>query len=354
MNVLALVESPDHVCARYRVKAFRPALESAGARLTVESLAASALARAAQLRAATRFDIVLLQRKLLPGWQLALLRRAARRLVFDFDDAVVYRDSFDPRGPHCPRRRRRFTALMRSVDAVLAGNAFLQALAGEHGLPQGRSTVIPTCVDTRRYETRPTSTRQGFRLVWVGSSSTLKGLESSAPLWRRVGREVPGARLRLVCDRFARFDPLPVEEVRWSEATEADALASADVGVAWLPDDPWSRGKCGLKLLQYMAAGLPVVANPVGVQASMVVHGQSGLLAIDEDSWIDALRLLAADPARRAALGRNARADVERRFDVRVWEDRFVQALLGSAPLVRSPHTDLREARATTRAGGLS
>ena len=114
-------------------------------------------------------------------------------------------------------------------------------------------------------------------LVWVGSSSTIKGLEQIAPVLNRLGKEVPSLQLKVVCDRCIELENLGVVFRPWSEATEADEIATADVGVSWLPDDAWSRGKCGLKVLQYMAAGLPVVANPVGVQADLVRHGETGL-----------------------------------------------------------------------------
>src|SRR5690348_15790088 len=110
MKLLALVESPDHVCGRYRIRAFAPALERSGCTLVCEGLERSLSARVLQLSGASRYDAVVLQRKLLAPWQLAILRRSAKRLVFDFDDAVLFRDSNDPRGPEDRRRRRRFDA----------------------------------------------------------------------------------------------------------------------------------------------------------------------------------------------------------------------------------------------------
>src|SRR5918998_2088237 len=133
MKALALVDAPDHVCCRYRIRAFEPALAGAGWSLTVEGLASGLLARSAQLRRASAFDAVILQRKLLPAWQLHLLRRSSRRLIFDVDDAVLYRDSYDPRGPRCPRRAARFARTVRLADAVLAGNSFLADCARSLG-----------------------------------------------------------------------------------------------------------------------------------------------------------------------------------------------------------------------------
>src|SRR6266702_1893979 len=111
----------------------------------------------------------------------------------------------------------------------------------------------------------------------------------------------------MVCDRFLRFESLPVIDVSWSEATEAADVASADVGISWVPDDLWSRGKCGLKVLQYQAAGLPVVANPVGVHPEMIRSGVDGFLASTPDDWVEAIRRLADDPDLRRWMGQNAR-----------------------------------------------
>ena len=341
MKALALVDAPDHVCCRYRVRAFEPALEAAGGSLTVQGIARGTVARWRQLGRSAAFDSVLLQRKLLPGWQLRRLRRHARTLVFDFDDAVLFRDSYDPRGPNCRRRAARFSATVQCADAVIAGNDFLADCALRAGARPERVRVIPTCIDTGRYHPSTRSDeRTGLDLVWIGSSSTLQGLERQRPLLERIGREVPGARLRMICDRFLRFEALPVVDVRWDAATETDELSASDAGLAWSPDDLWSRGKCGLKILQYQAAGLPVLANPVGVQAEMVEHGVSGFLATSEDEWVEAARRLALDPALRKAMGRSARASVETGYTIAAWAGTFVTAVAPSRP-----------ARASARSG---
>ncbi len=167
----------------------------------------------------------------------------------------------------------------------------------------------------------------GCLLVWVGSSSTLQGLERFAPTLSAIGRAVPGTRLKLVCDRFAEFPGLPVEQCVWSEATEAEEIAASDVGIGWVPDDPWSRGKCGLKVLQYQAAGLPVVANAVGVQADFVRDGETGFQATTTEEWVNAIRALAQDPALRQRLGAAGLRQVEARYSVEVGGRLWVEAL---------------------------
>jgi glycosyltransferase involved in cell wall biosynthesis len=261
------------------------------------------------------FDVVILQRRLPSLLELASLRRRANRLVFDFDDAVFLRDSFSTRGLTSRRRQLRFSAVVRVADVVVAGNAWLAERARAKGAAY--VVVVPTCVEPALY---PCSGHEpmdaGTRLVWVGSSSTLRGLERARGLLDHVGRSIRDVRLKLVCDRFASFGRLAVESCVWRESTETDEIAAADIGISWLPDDDWSRGKCGLKVLQYMAAGLPVVANAVGVQADIVRHGETGFLATTAYEWAAAVRTLAEDPNLRRRMGAAGRARVEREYSV--------------------------------------
>jgi glycosyltransferase involved in cell wall biosynthesis len=330
MNLLALVESPEHVCCRYRIRAFAPALKQAGWSLTCAGLEGGTIARVLQLRRAARFDAVILQRKLLPTWQLRALRRAARHLVFDFDDAVLYRDSNDPRGPESRRRLRRFAETVRRVDTVVAGNDFLADCALRAGAQVERVHVIPTCVDPRLYPMARHEPSPGpADLVWIGSASTLRLLEQARGIWEPLPKALPGLRLRVICDRVPRDFPLPVVPIPWDPRSEAAQLALGQVGVSWLPDDPWSRGKCGLKILQYQAAGLPVVANPVGCQAEMVQAGESGFLAATPGEWVDAVRRLAGDPELRREMGRAGRRRVEAGYSLSAWAETFVTSMTG-------------------------
>jgi glycosyltransferase involved in cell wall biosynthesis len=326
VHLSALVESADHVCCRYRVAAFRPFLEGAGHTLELLPLPRGWWGRLRLFRR-LRGRAVLLQRRLLPWWQLALLRRAAALLLFDYDDAVFLRDSYAPKGQRHAGRLRRFAATVRACDAVVAGNGFLADQAARF-VAADRVHVIPTCVDPALYPPpAPRRAGPGLELVWVGSSSTLQGLERVRPLLEELGRRVPGLRLKLVCDRFLTLDNMPVVEVPWTADGEAAALASADVGVSWVPDDDWSRGKCGLKVLQYMAAGLPVVCNPVGVHAEMVRSGTTGYLAATPGEWLAAVATLAAEPWLRRRLGEAGRRRLEADYSVAAGARRWLALL---------------------------
>jgi glycosyltransferase involved in cell wall biosynthesis len=328
VQLTALVESCEHVCCRYRLTAFRPCFEQAGYRLELRPLPERWWSRLRLFRSLRHTDVVILQRKLLQPWQLYFLRRFAPRLLFDFDDAVFLRDSYAAKGLHSTGRRRRFAATVRAADAVAAGNAFLQQQAGAVLPNADRVQLVPTCVDPGRYPLAPHE-REGaaVQLVWTGSSSTLRGLESIRPLLEQIGQRCSGVRLRLICDRFLRLRHLPVDACPWTETSEAVELASADIGISWLPDDSWSRGKCGLKVLQYMAAGLPVVANPVGVQAEMVRHGETGFLVETPEQWTEAINRLARQPGLRRQMGQAGRRCVEANYSVSTGAARWLTLL---------------------------
>jgi glycosyltransferase involved in cell wall biosynthesis len=327
VHLIALVQSPDHVCCRYRLSAFRASLESAGHRLELRPYPRRAWGWFALARELPATCTIILQRKLLTRWQVYLLRRGSRRLIFDYDDAVFLRDSYSPRGLEDPVRLRAFARTVRAADGIAAGNAYLLEEARSVGAP-GRGTVIPTCVDVKQYAlAEHTRAGEGVELVWIGSSSTLQGLERIRPLLESLGQRYHGLRLKLVCDRFLHLEHLPVLARRWSEAGEAAELASADIGIAWVPDDRWSRGKCGLKVLQYLAAGLPVVGNAVGVQAAMIRHGETGFIAETPEQWADAIGRLAHDPALRRRMGQAGRRLVEQEYSLPAGASRWLALL---------------------------
>jgi glycosyltransferase involved in cell wall biosynthesis len=135
--------------------------------------------------------------------------------------------------------------------------------------------------------------------------------------------------MRIICDRFPEFRGVPVVRVPWGRETEARELARGGIGIGLLPPDLWSRGKCGLKVLQYQAAGLPVVANPWGAHLEMVRPGVDGFLASTPREWVAAVRRLVDDEALRRAMGEAGRRQVEASYSTRVWAEAFVDAVTG-------------------------
>jgi hypothetical protein len=316
MRITALVKSLDHVCCRYRLAAYRPLLERAGHRVQLVPLPSGWWRGFRLPRRLSTTDVMIVQRKLLSQDQLAQLREVSRWLIYDFDDAVFLRDSYASRGQHSDRRLAGFARMMHAADLVVAGNDYL---ADQAALWKATDLVVtvPTCIDPPRYPSADHRRANGAELAWIGSSATLCGLEQVRPMWEEIGRRLPGISLKIICNRTLTLQDLPVRYCPWSEAEEARLLARADIGVSWLPDDDWSRGKCGLKILQYMAAGLPVVANSVGVQTQLVQHGRTGFLAESVEQWVEAIDLLSRDRDLRRRMGEAGRRVVESEFNLR-------------------------------------
>ena len=327
MQVLALIEGVNQPCYRYRLEAFAWSMAERGLLLEAVPLEKPLFRRVRQLLAVRRADVVILQRKLLPRWQLALLRWAAKRLVYDVDDAVFQRDSYHPKGSQSVTRRWRFAATVKAADLILAGNEHLREKARQYVEPQ-RVCVVPTCLEPMWY-VPAAHCRAGsqVRLAWIGQRSTLPSLHCATEHLAAAAAASPGLRLRVIGDLEPTLPGVEVDFRPWSAATEAAELAQADIGVNWLPDDSWSLGKCGLRVLQYMAAGLPVVANPVGMNREMVIHGQTGFWAATPREWAEAITRLADAPALRQRMGAAGRRLVEKHFGVAAWGPRLAAAI---------------------------
>lgn len=319
MRITALVKSLEHVCCRYRIAAFRSHLERGGCNVAIRPWSSAWFFQrmfASFFEDVEADSLLIVQRKLFPAWQLRLLRRKVRWLVYDFDDSIFLRSSYNPRGHDCPKRFAQFRLMVQHADAVIAGNEFLRDQAAALAEPH-KVHLIPTCIDANRYPlAQHDPARPHVKLAWIGSSSTIRGLEKISGLLERLGRAIPNLQLKVICDRSVQVDCLPIEFRPWDQATESAELADADIGISWLPDDGWSAGKCGLKVLQYMAAGLPVVANPVGVQTNLVRHGETGFLVETPDAWEDAVRRLSGDPELRRRMGLAGRRLVEEEYHV--------------------------------------
>jgi len=330
IKIAVLVEGMDHVCYRYRVQAFEPYLKSRGWNVEVYPIPRGITSALSVLKRVRDADVVFLQRKAPGRLYLGLFRRNVKRLVFDFDDAVFRRDSFARKGTG--PEKKRFEGIVGASDTVIAGNDFLAQSARCYTEPD-HVVMIPTCIETRAYERDlvaegRTSPCDAMVLAWIGSSSTLPLLTGRADILNRIGREFSKIRLKVICDSFPSFEHMPVQPVPWSAETEIPELASSHVGISWLPEDEWGKGKCGLKVLQYMAAGLPVVANPFGVHLQMIEHGKSGFLADTPEDWIRAVRTLHDDPALAKQMGARGKEMVRARYSVSGWATKLHNVLI--------------------------
>jgi glycosyltransferase involved in cell wall biosynthesis len=221
----------------------------------------------------------------------------------------------------------------RCRHAPGCGGGCGQRLPGRGGRKAGAKDVeiIPTVVDTERYT--PAGNRpQGPPVVgWIGTPKTSRYLFPLIPVFEQLRRAMP-VRFVAVGARAEDFAGTPVEAWPWSEKTEVAAIQQFDIGIMPIDDTPWERGKCGYKLIQCMAWGVPVVASPVGVNREIVCHGENGFLADTMEEWKRSLeRLVRMDPATRVAMGSVGRTRVERWHSLQVQAPRFLEALRRAA-----------------------
>lgn len=326
--IVFLVEDTGSASARTRGHDLLAGLAREGLEARVEGIARGFFARRRQLGGLASEDVIVLGRKLLGERDLVRLRRAARALVFDVDDALSERPADSEKRRASWTRPRRFAATVRASDMVVVGSAALRDLVGAHP----RVRVLPVAVELPAQvpaRGRGDGLSAPVRLLWTGSRSTLGYLERLRAPLDALRRRRPLVELEVVADA-----PPPLAGVTfttWSRESEEGALARADVGVMPLADDPWSRGKCGLKVALYLAWGLPVVSSRFGAGAELVDAPHAGLLADDEGEWLAALETLVADPERRLAIGSRARGEAAARLSldarVRSWAAVLREAL---------------------------
>ena len=311
-RVLFLASGLSEVSCRFRVLQYLPHLKRLGIQADVADLHAPVAARWKILRSAAAYDTICIHRAFLSPLELIWLRRTGATYVFDFDDAIMFRDSAHQKFESW-QRRWRFRRMVTDARTVIAGNKYLAGWASRYS---ERVTVIPTALDLTAYpERRAACTREPV-IGWIGTRINLMYLRAIVPALARLGRKRPDVKLKIVADGVLDIPGVQVTNKRWSLPDEVDDVLSFQVGIMPLPDDPWTRGKCAVKILQYFAAAVPVVCSPVGVNVEVVEHGRSGYFAATEDEWVDRLDELLESEERRRRFGDAGRQMVERRYSI--------------------------------------
>jgi glycosyltransferase involved in cell wall biosynthesis len=321
--------------SRMRTYQYLPWLEAAGIDVTLAPLFSDVYVQALQhntksplealhayvgrvkaLLASRQFDLLWIEKECLPwlpAWVEEMLLPSGVPYVLDYDDAVFhyYDKSQNPIVRALLAGKQ--PALMQAASLVVAGNDYLAAFARQARAPH--VAVVPTVIDLDRYPVamhRPNAQGAPPCIGWIGQRVTASFLAPYAPLFKRLSAEGLARFTAIGID--AQSLGLPLQSVVWTEQTEVAAIASLDIGIMPLLDGPFERGKCGYKLIQYMACGLPVVASPVGVNGQLVEHGVNGFLADTPQEWEQALRTLLKDADLRTRMGQAGRLKVEQHY----------------------------------------
>lgn len=340
---------------RYRVEAFLPHLARRGIEFRYDWLldrdevrifygresparkariaASAAVRRLGSVLRPGPVDVYFVQREaffLFNAWSewLAHLRAP---VVFDFDDAIwIHAISDANRRFAVLKNVEKIPRIVSLAHTVLAGNEYLAAWARQHAR---NVHVVPTCVDTERF--RPPAARPTAGPVtigWSGSPSTFSHLRPLMPALERLKAKYGDrVRLRVMGDERFSHAPLQLRGEAWSSDAELDLLREMDIGLMPLPDDAWTRGKCGLKGLVSMSMGAATVMSPVGVNTEIVTHGENGFLARTDDEWVEVLSRLIDDAALRQRVGAAGRETVVQRYSIARWQEPLATLLLAAA-----------------------
>ncbi len=284
--------------------------------------------RLALVRSLHDFDAVYVFREAAMIGPAIIERRILRAripMIFDFDDAIFVRYVSPANGIlsllKCAGKTR---TNCRIADHVIAGNAYLADYALRFN---PNVTIVPTTIDTDKYqpEAKP-RTSHTVTIGWTGSHSTVRHLDLLSGVFTELARKEK-FRLRVICPEPYLLEGVEVESVRWSASREVDDLKPIDIGVMPLPDDPWSRGKCACKALQYMALGIPTVCSPVGVNSELIRDGQNGFLARTDRQWLEKLTALLRSSELRRRVGLAGMSLVRSNYSARSQAPRVCEIL---------------------------
>ena len=286
--------------------------------------------RLISLLQAKNYDLVWIEYELfpsLPAWFEIILSQKVPYIV-DYDDAMFHRYDRHPNPIIKKLLGNKIDQVMASAALVTVGNTYLAQRAIESGAK--RVEILPTVIDLDRYPPPPTYSERALTIGWIGSPTTTKHLQTIESPLQTISQkqdiqivaiganqiEMPGVNLKIV---------------PWQDSTEVQELQQLDIGVMPLLDEPWNKGKCGFKLIQYMAAGVSCIASPVGVNTEIIEHGVNGFLASTPAEWISAFQTLIDNPDLRQQMGIAGRKKVEQEYCLQVTAPKLAKLLKEAA-----------------------
>ena len=333
MKALFLLKSDKTPSSRIRILDLLPGLRENGIEPDVEFLPDSFWGRRKVFKKCGDYPVAVLQKRLLSIFDFRELRKNAKLLVFDFDDAIYHRNascSTDPDDYESSTRKGKFKRTVAASDLIIAANSVLAGKAREFN----RSVpieIIPSSVDVRSFIPKVDYNLSSPPLVgWIGTKSTLRYLDlvSSALKDLRSKRDFV---LRIISNEPYRQAGINIEFVPWSLERQNCELAKFDIGIMPLSRDPFSEGKASYKLLQYLAAGVPSVCSPVGMNSEVAGNDEYCLTASDSGQFYHQMDKLLGSCELRRRLGQKGRRLIEEKYSVEVVAGNLASTLKGIA-----------------------
>jgi glycosyltransferase involved in cell wall biosynthesis len=245
-------------------------------------------------------------------------------MIFDFDDSIWLNDTSDGNQNLAWMKKPEKTAtICKYANLVIVGNQYLADYARQFN---SNVKVIPTTIDTSYHNAKNNENLNNICIGWTGTTTTLKHYDTAIPVLQKIKEKYGDlVYFKVIVNTTEWTRDLDVTHKKWSKETEISDLAEFDIGIMPLPDDEWSRGKCGFKGLQCMAMGIPVIMSPVGVNTEIIQNGENGSLATSQQEWFDCLCKLIDSKELRNKFAKNGQNTVQEKYSVIVWEKKLLE-----------------------------
>ncbi len=273
-------------------------------------------------------DIVFVQRESFMLGTSFFEKRFSKRskLIFDFDDSIWMQNvSAANKKLGFLKNADKTKDIIKTAHLIIAGNQYLANYALQFN---SNVIIIPTTIDTLQYTVKPETVKDKVTIGWSGSFTTIQhfefALEALKELKRRYENKID---FLVIGDANYRNEELGIKGIGWNAATELADLHGMDIGIMPLPDDEWAKGKCGLKGLQYMAAGIPTIMSPVGVNSEIIKDGENGFLAGTTEEWVEKLSILIDSAELRNKFAINGRKEVENKYSIDANKEKYTAAM---------------------------
>lgn len=252
----------------------------------------------------------------LPAFAEYFLWMFGVKYIADYDDAIFH--NYDLSHNKIIRKvlSNKIGYVMKYSQTVTAGNSYLKKYAKNAGARD--IVVLPTVIDIERYvKKKYDETNRPLVIGWIGSPSTFKYMKNILPVLEEISK-VYAIELRIIGAKAKIESTYPVHLIKWTEDSEAEEIRKFDVGIMPLEDTPWEKGKCGYKLIQYMATGIPVIASSIGVNTEIVQHGKNGYLVHNHDEWREAIVSFINNRKIISSFGNVSRKTVEDKYNLNI------------------------------------
>jgi glycosyltransferase involved in cell wall biosynthesis len=297
-----------------------------------KGMAKSFLKRFIQLADIKEYDAVFIFREASligpPVFEWLIAKRYKKPIIFDFDDAVWLPNVSDAnRFWSWLKNHNKTGKIISWSKATIAGNSYLAEYAKIYN---NNTFIIPTTIDTQYHQSvqRPNHNSEKVTIGWTGSDTTIRHFKMAYPLFDELNRKYPGKlEFKLISNKPVNDAPVKISFCPWNKETEIKDLQEIDIGIMPLPNDDWSRGKCGFKGLQYMSLGIPSVMSSVGANKDIIKHKQNGFIPESNEEWIEVLSSLIENIDLRKQIGENGRITIIKKYSVESQKENYLRII---------------------------